>query len=300
VTATAHGIVFLGLPFNVAIRENKSMVIPFGRWMRWYVMLNDSLSPKNRLVRRTCDNADMAHVTGNPTGSALLDVLNPADRAAITARLRPRWFRRGQVVFNDGDRGDSLFLVQSGRLDVQLTTSDGHAITVRVVHPGEFFGELALVQADSRRTGRVVALEAVETLALYRTDFEELRSRHPAVDRLLIAALAERVVRMSELTVDLLLPPEERVWRRLALLADAYDPEPIRMSQDDLARASGTVRQTANRVLQRGARAGVLAVERGQIRVLDRNALTGPWPPPVELTEHRYSEPAVSSLISGQ
>ena len=205
--------------------------------------------------------------------SRLLDSLGAPEREALVARLRPRHYKRGQAVFNDDDAGDCLHLVQSGRLDVQLTTLGGQTVVVRVVQPGEFFGELALVHPDNRRTGRVCALEPTDTLALYRHDFEDLRQRHPGVDRFLVTALAERVMRTSELVVESLLPPEARLWRRLAVLADAYGDEPIRMSQDDLAHAAGTVRQTANRVLQHGVREGVLAVERGSVRVLDRSAL---------------------------
>jgi CRP/FNR family transcriptional regulator, cyclic AMP receptor protein len=205
--------------------------------------------------------------------SALLDALGPTERDIVTARLRPRRYRRGQTVFNDGDTGDCLHLVDSGRLEVQGSTPAGVTVTFRVVHPGEFFGELALVQPGNRRTGRVAALEPAETMALYRDDFDELRSRHPAVDRLLVTALAERVVRTSELVVELLMPPEARLWRRLAVLADAYGNEPIHMSQDDLAHAAGTVRQTVNRALRNAAQNGIIAVTRGAVRVIDRDAL---------------------------
>lgn len=205
--------------------------------------------------------------------SILLDAVGPVERQAIVARLRPRQYKRGQTVFNDGDHGDCLYLVQSGRIDVQLTNLVGQTISLRVVQPGEIVGELALVTPDAKRTGRACALEATETLALFRHDFDELRMNHPSVDRFLVAALAQRVVRTSELVVESLLPPETRIWRRLAVLADAYGDDVIRMSQDDLAHAAGTVRQTANRVLQLGVRQGVLAVERGMITVLDRAAI---------------------------
>lgn len=205
--------------------------------------------------------------------SALLDVLGPAERDAVVSRLRPRAFNRGQVVFNDGDRGDSLYLVQRGRLEVQLTAPSGNTITVRVVQPGEFVGELALVHESNRRTGRVVALEPAETLALNRCDFDELRRARPSVDRFLVAVLAARVIEMSALTVELTLPPEERIWRRLAVLGEAYGDDPIRMTQDDLAHAAGTVRQTANRVLQRASRLGIVSLDRGIIRVINPDAL---------------------------
>ena len=202
--------------------------------------------------------------------SALLDALDPVERDALVARLRPRHYKRGQAVFNDGDRGDGLYLVQTGRLDVQVATMQGQTITLRVIQPGEFFGELALVHPDRLRTGRVCALEATGIMVLHRHDFEDVRARLPGVDRFLVMALAERVVRTSELVVEMLLPAEKRVWRRLAVLAAAYDTAPIRMSQDDLAHAAGTVRQTVNRVLQRGVRDNMLRLERGVIHVLDR------------------------------
>jgi CRP/FNR family transcriptional regulator, cyclic AMP receptor protein len=207
------------------------------------------------------------------TQSFLFDALGANEREALTAHLRPRHYRRGHVVFNDGDRGDCLYIVQRGRLDVQVTTLLGQTITLRVVQPGELFGELALVHPDNHRVGRVSALEETDVWALYRHDFEGLRQLHPGVDRFLVTALAERVVRTSEIAAEMLLPPENRLWRRLWVLAQAYGDEPIKMSQDDLARMAGTVRQTANRALQSGVRQGVLIVERGSITVIDRPAL---------------------------
>lgn len=202
--------------------------------------------------------------------SRLLDVLEPSVRATLSGRLHRRQYKRGQVVFNDGDVGDCMHLLQHGRIDLEVMSEDGHAVSLRVVHPGEFVGELALVHPDCRRLGRACALEPTETFALYRGDFDDLRAQSPSVDRLLVTALAQRVTATSRLVAELLRPPESRLWRQLALLADAYGAEPIRMSQDELAHTAGTARQTANRVLADGVRRGVLTVDRCAIRVLDR------------------------------
>lgn len=209
-------------------------------------------------------------------GAALLEVLDQLgepERGAVVARLRPRHYRRSQVVFNEGDAADRLYLLQSGRMQVSATTLQGSTIILRVVQPGEMFGALALVQPDHRRTARVCALEDCAALTLERRDFDELRLLHPGVDRLLVSVLTEQLVRSNALAAELLLPPEIRVWRRLHVLAQAYGDDPIRMSQDDLAHAAGTVRQTANRVLQIGVRERSLAVERGVVRILDSVAI---------------------------
>jgi len=204
---------------------------------------------------------------------SLLDALAQPERDLVARRLVARSFRRGQVVFNDADSGDCMYLVTSGRFAVAMSTTDGVEIILRVVHPGEFFGELALVHPDSHRTGRVVALEAAETSILYRHDLDDLRAHHPGVDRLLVTALAERIKQMSEQSVEAMLSPERRVWRRLAVLADAYGDQPIRMSQDDLARVAGTVRQTVNRALGNAETVGAISRQRGTITIVDRDAL---------------------------
>ncbi len=211
--------------------------------------------------------------TAAPIRSPLLDELDEQVRDALITRLRPRRYKRGQVVFNDGDIGECLYFVQSGRLDMQVTTTDGRAMTLRVVQPGEFFGELALVHPDRLCIGRVCALEPTELLLLHRHDFEQLREGHPGIDRFLVVALADRVIRTSKLVVEMLLRPEDRVWRSLSTLSSAYQSEAIRMTQDDLAHAAGTVRQTVNRVLQEGVRRHILVLERGLIQVLDRDAV---------------------------
>lgn len=209
----------------------------------------------------------------NEAVADLLTTLGQTERDAIEHRLHLRRFARNDTVFNDGDRGDCLYLVRRGRLGVQMSTPAGHLITLRVVNPGEMFGEMALVHPDNVRTGRVTALEDCELATLFRRDFEAVRQQHPAVDRFLVAALAERLVRTSELTVEMLLPPEDRIWRRLDVLADAYGDQPIRVSQEVLAQSAGTVRQTANRVLQQGVRDGIVDLGRGTIRVVDRVAV---------------------------
>ena len=128
--------------------------------------------------------------TAMPTAAAthwsLLDALEPEEREALVARLRPRRYKRGQAVFNDGDHGDCLYLVQSGRLDVQVTTMDGHTISLRVIQPGEFFGELALLKRV-KRMGTVTALTRTSMMIIDALDFENLLDRD--------ATLRERILR---------------------------------------------------------------------------------------------------------
>lgn len=200
------------------------------------------------------------------------------DRRRLLAATQRRRFARREVLFHEGDPGDTLHLIDRGRVAVRITTPLGDVATLRVRGPGEFIGELALLHETSRRTATVVALERTETLMLHRDAFVELRHRHPSVDQFLLTLLADEVRRLSNLLVEALyVPAETRVLRRLCALTGLYrdgdaDPE-IPLTQEDLASLAGTSRATVNKVLSNAEKAGLVEVRRGRIIVVDANAL---------------------------
>lgn len=207
----------------------------------------------------------------------LLGALGDDDRRRVLATARRRRFARREVLFHEGDPGDTLHLVDRGRVAVRVTTPLGDTATLIVVGAGAVLGELALVEGGGgRRSATAVALEKTETLSLHRDDFDALRREHPAVERLLVEALAATVRRTSEHLLDALyVPAEKRVARRLLDLVDVYrtngtdTPVPIVVTQDDIASLAGTSRATANRVLGELEERGALTVSRGCVTVLD-------------------------------
>jgi CRP-like cAMP-binding protein len=208
----------------------------------------------------------------------LLAGLSDDDRRAVLSRLVRRSFRKGETLFHEGDPGDSLHLIEKGRVAVRPSTPMGEVVTLAILGPGESFGEQALLSPDARRTASIVALEAVETRVLHRRDVEELRSTQPSIDRFLVEVLASQVRRLSQRVLEAMYyPADRRVLRRLADLAALYDegrsPTVIGLRQDDLATMAGTTRSTTNRVLQQLVEAGVITVGRGRIEVRDVPAL---------------------------
>jgi CRP/FNR family transcriptional regulator, cyclic AMP receptor protein len=204
----------------------------------------------------------------------LLEVLDDVDRRSVLSKMTRRSYRKGDTLYFEGDPGESLHVLQKGCVAVRVSTPYGDVATLTVLGPGESFGELALLGADSLRTATVVALEAVETRALHRRDFDELRRQHPAVEQLLVEALAAQVRRLSSQVLDALyVPADKRVIRRIADLAKLYDDGsavicvPVR--QDDIASMAGTTRPTANRVLMSLQADGLVSLARGRTDVLD-------------------------------
>jgi CRP/FNR family transcriptional regulator, cyclic AMP receptor protein len=207
---------------------------------------------------------------------ALLSELPAADRERILAAARRREFRRAQAVFREGDPADSMHLIEDGVFAVEVATRGGERSMVNVLGPGAFFGELSLVTAahHARRTASVIALSAGQTLALGATAFAELRERHPEVERLLVAALAQRVDELSgQLLEALYADVHLRVYRRLLALADVFPDATIPLSQEDIATMAGAARPTVNQVLQRLVADGVVTLGRRQIAIRDVPAL---------------------------
>jgi CRP/FNR family transcriptional regulator, cyclic AMP receptor protein len=204
---------------------------------------------------------------------ALLAPLSEDDRRDFLRATHRRRFRKGETIFHEGDPGDALHLIDKGHAAIRVTTPRGNVATLLVNGPGSFFGELALLSDSDRRNATVVALDATETLSLHRGQFEELRERHRAVERILTAMLSTEVRRLSARLAEAhFLPAEVRIYRRLIDLEEVFGGHPpttIPLTQDDLASLAGTTRPTVNKVLRPAQDKGALRLGRSSLEVLD-------------------------------
>lgn len=203
----------------------------------------------------------------------LIDSLPPEGQRRILAAARRRRFAKGEVIFHEGDPGESLHLVAKGMVAIRITTPLGDVAIVRVIREGEFFGELALLSSGPRNA-TASALEPVETLSLRRDHLTELRAVAPATADVLLTALTIEVRRLAAALVEALyLPAETRMWRRLLELTELYargaPTNLVPLTQEELAQLAGITRPTANRALRKAEGAGALALARGRIEIMD-------------------------------
>lgn len=208
----------------------------------------------------------------------LLESLTEEDRRRVLSAARLRRFARNEVVYHEGDPGDTLHLISKGRVAVRITTTLGSVVTLAVMGPGAYFGELALIGEQSQRTASVVSLEKTETFSLHRDQFSELESTHPSVNRFVVEILAAQVRRLSAQVLEALyVPADDRVMRRLADLVGVYGGGSgacvIPLTQDDLATMAGTSRATVNRVLGEAQQKGLISVGRMKVEILDPEGL---------------------------
>jgi CRP/FNR family cyclic AMP-dependent transcriptional regulator len=196
--------------------------------------------------------------------SRLLRSLPDEALARLATVARRRVYRRGEVVFHQGDPGDTLHVIQSGRVKVALAADSGDSAVIAILGPEDCFGELSLLDGEPR-SATVEALEPVETVSLGRDQFLScLRANPPTMEHLL-TVLAGMVRRADEGVADLVfLDMEGRLVKKLLELAathgrpsDGAVEIELPMTQEDLAAMIGATRASVNKLLgwyeERGA-----------------------------------------------
>jgi CRP/FNR family cyclic AMP-dependent transcriptional regulator len=201
----------------------------------------------------------------------------------IVRTLRPRRFRRGEVLFHEGDPGDALFVVASGAVKVVVPSEDGDEAILATLRRGDFLGELALLDG-APRSASAIALEATEVLALPRDQFRALVAAEPAIRDALLTALAGELRRLTTHVAELhFLDLTGRLAARLARLAEEHgEKQPngeikldAPLTQSDLAAMIGATRQSVNKLLGEFEADGLLRMERDSIVVPDLARLSG-------------------------
>lgn len=209
----------------------------------------------------------------------LLSGLDGPELERIAQVAIPRSFPKGARVFHEGDESDACYVIRNGEVRITREHSDGRAIALATLGPGELVGELAMLDGGVR-SASLEALTDVELLALSATDMRGLLERNAQMTAKLVVALTrrlreanERITRQSFQTV-----PSRVAGVLLRLVAEEGD-EPgrdgvtIRMNQADLAQLAGTSRESVSRFLAVLERAGVVRVGRGRVTVLEPHRL---------------------------
>lgn len=209
----------------------------------------------------------------------LFEDLSREELMRISRVAVPRRFPEGTRVFHEGDESDSCYVVRSGELRVTRQHSDGRAIALATLGPGDMFGELAMLDGEAR-SASVETLSDVALLALSAADMRGLLAKNPQITVKLVITLTrrlraanERIASQSFQTVP------SRVAGVLGQLIAGEEPHDgregmtLRMRQADLAQLAGTSRESVSRFLANLERAGVVRVGRGRVTVLQPERL---------------------------
>lgn len=186
----------------------------------------------------------------------------------------PRKWERGEVLFREGDTGDTCYLIRNGAVMLTREHQDGRMIALAELRAGDMFGELAMFRGETR-SATAEAIEETEAVALLAPDLHRLIKRNPEIATKLLAVLADRVRRTTE---RLLQQSFQTVAGRVAsaLLAQTVARQAeggpdndllIKATQAEIAQLAGTSRESASRFLATLEREGVVSLGRGKVTV---------------------------------
>ena len=125
-------------------------------------------------------------------GSVLFSELPDRQREDLAGRLRRRRYARGEAVFIKGDEGNSLYIIESGRVHIKLTAEDGREVVLNSLGPGEISGDLSLFDGEPR-SADAVAVEGSHLVLLERRDFLRFLSDYPSAAVTLLAVFSRRL-----------------------------------------------------------------------------------------------------------
>ncbi|MEF9930193.1 MAG: Crp/Fnr family transcriptional regulator [Massilia sp.] len=207
----------------------------------------------------------------------LLAGLSDEDMTRVKADMRVRQYAKRDIVLQKGAAGDSLLFLLTGQLQVIDITEDGRAIGLRMLAPGDFFGEIAVING-TMRSASVVALSPVLVALLPRATALHLFAHSPSVASHMLRFLAEKVQRDSEFRALLSIHnTSRRLYTFLDLLkqkkeGDVHVVENLPTHQD-IANMINTSRETVTRALLTLIQQGIIQKGTHKLIIIKPEAL---------------------------
>jgi len=171
----------------------------------------------------------------------------------LADHIRQRVYPAGAIVVNEGDEAHGMFIVDAGALKVFVTEENGKEVTLSLLGPEDYFGELALLD-EAPRSASVITVEKTTLLQISRADFNEVVAANPACMQIIMRNLVGRI---RELTDNVRALALIDVFGRISRVFDSMaEPEGEmriirrRMTQQDLANLVGASREMVNRILR--------------------------------------------------
>jgi len=103
--------------------------------------------------------------------------------------LVTRSYAPGEILFHEGDVGRALFILESGHVEISRKNPSGETIQVVALNPGDYFGEMSLLD-ERPRTATAAAMEQVQVYLLYKTELEKLVKEVPHIGAAIMTHLA--------------------------------------------------------------------------------------------------------------
>lgn len=188
---------------------------------------------------------------------ALFANLEPNQLLGLSRVANVRHFKAGETILRESEPGDQFFVIARGEVKVFVDSPDGREVVLTHLQAGEFFGEMALFDGDTR-SASVTALADSELVAISRDDFLAALAADFGLTRRILQTLSARLRRSNEVIESLALQDVGgRLARYLVRLADSSGQQPVdgyyavhRPTHQEIANSIGATRETVTRMLK--------------------------------------------------
>ncbi|NLY73944.1 MAG: Crp/Fnr family transcriptional regulator [Firmicutes bacterium] len=199
-----------------------------------------------------------------PFNGSFFHELTPSDIDALLFKSARIKLAKNTVVFEQDEPGDTMYLIESGQVSLELITREGKILTLAVLGKNEFFGEMAVMD-NAGRSCRAVAATDLQLAAITREDFRALLLQKPEIALKIIAILCRRLRLTDNRLEDM---AYGRVRERfLNMFADPRNGDrtiKITKTHQQLAADLGTTRETITRVIKELRTEGWIILNKGR------------------------------------
>ena len=205
--------------------------------------------------------------------------LAPAERNELVARGHLRKFDAGDTIFLIDSPGDSMMAILDGSVRISVPSSEGKEVVLALLHAGEVFGEIALLDGKGR-TADARAMTRCSIAVLDRRDVLTFFQRHPDAWPKLVEVLCERLRRTDEHLAEMaLLEIPLRLAKALLRLMGSDErgggagAAKVGLTQRELGNMVGASRESVNKCLNEWQRRGIVRIDDNIITIVNRTLL---------------------------
>ena len=183
----------------------------------------------------------------------MFEMLNDSQLTPLARAATIRSIPRNTEVLHAGDHTDNIYLILSGSLKVLVTDEEGRQVILSILGPGEFFGEMGIID-EHPRSATVVAAESSDLVVISKADFKRCLAENFDVSLYIMRSLVKRL-RLADRKIESisLMDVYGRVARLLLDLAEEQDGRKVvkrRVTRQDIAKMIGASREMVSRVMR--------------------------------------------------
>lgn len=212
----------------------------------------------------------------------IFKALDEHELKLIADTVKERVYKKNSIIVSEGNHGDSMYIVKSGKVKIYKTDVSGREIILGIKGEHKMFGEVTLF-TDVKYPATVKTIEDSEILILENAEVEKIVKSSPELALAIIKVLSDRLLKSQQRIKELVMDDVYmRTARELLSLSEKYGKEngnstelDLGLTREEIASMIGTSRETVSRVLSRFGSEGSISIKGRKINIVDETKLRG-------------------------